>query len=212
VPRRIRDQRELALLCGQIAQGEPVFALLLDRYGPAPLWPRRNGFQALVRLILEQQVSLESARRRLEALQTGLDDLSPANLLAATTEGLRALGITRQKASYLVGAAEAVVNGQLDLETLPSATDEEVHDALLGIRGVGPWTTSVYLILVLRRVDVWPPGDVALLRSYREVFGEPDCGQAELARRADAWRPYRSVAARLLWHSYLCRRGRNSSP
>jgi DNA-3-methyladenine glycosylase II len=207
-PTQIRDEKELALLCARLAAGEPVFSRLLDSHGPPPLWRRENEFEALARLILEQQVSLESARRRLEALRAALGALSPAAVAAAGVAGLRKLGVTGQKAEYLAGAAGSVLAGGIELQALSVASDREAIDRLLSIRGVGPWTASVYLVLVLSRTDVWPSGDLALLRSFRETFGERCEDQAHLTRRAKSWRPYRSVAARMLWHSYLRLRGR----
>ena len=209
-PEYIRDESHLATMCHTLARGVPQFAEVLEQYGVPPLWVREHGFESIVRVILEQHVSLSSARGRLLVLREQVGQITPAAVAAAGVERLRSLGITQQKAGYLLAAAEAVLDGWMDLDAFASLSDGEVAESLLAVRGIGPWTVAVYLNLVLRRIDVWPPGDVALVRSYGEVFEMVD--ERELRTRAEAWKPYRSIAARLLWHAYLARRGRSDPP
>ncbi|HYE92771.1 MAG TPA: hypothetical protein VEA38_17205, partial [Terriglobales bacterium] len=169
------------------------------------LWARPAGFATLARIVLEQQVSLASAaalyRRVAGELPGGW---TPAAVLAVGADGLRARGLTRQKASYVVGLAERVERGELRLATLRRRTDAEAIAELTRVPGVGPWTAGIYLLMVLRRPDVWPPGDLALHKAIATLRGLPRVpSSAEAAEVAAGWAPYRAVAARILWHGYL---------
>ena len=190
----------VAVLAGQ----DPDLSVVVERHGPPPLWPREPGFQTLVRIVLEQQVTLssgESAYRRLEAASGSVD---PAALVRLGEAGARAAGLTRQKSRYLIGLAGAIADGSLDLDAVGRAADEDARAALLAVNGIGPWTTDVYLLMALRRPDAWPTADIALAASAQVVKRLPVRPTfAELDVLADAWRPWRAVAARLLWHSYL---------
>ena len=178
---------------------------IVERHGPPPLWARPRGFATLVRIILEQQVSLASAAALFKRLERALDGgVTPAAVRAAGAPGLQALGLTWQKAGYVHDLAERVTSGTLPLATLGRLADDEAAALLTGIRGVGPWTASIYLLMALRRPDVWPPGDLALHKALERLCGRwrvPTSEEAcALARR---WQPWRAVAARILWHGYL---------
>ena len=154
-------------------------------------------------------MSLASARAAFDRLVAATDPLTPASFLALSNEELLAIGFSRQKARYGRAIAAAVQDGTLDLDGLGDRPDEDVVAALEALPGVGPWTSSIYLLMVLGRPDVWPVADIALAESVRVVKGlehrpHPD----EMTRLGEPWRPWRSVAARLLWHDYLARRAR----
>ena len=169
------------------------------------MWARRPGFPTLLRIILEQQVSLISARAMFERLKSNIEPFTTLGFIEAGEATLRSLGVTRQKAHYCVCVAEAFVNGHLN--QLARMSDEDAHQALVSIKGVGPWTANIYLLMVLRRPDIWPDGDVALasaVGSLRKINPRPSF--PELAKIADSWRPFRSVAARMLWQYYLAER------
>ena len=126
---------------------------------------------------------------------------------------LRSLGVTRQKSSYCLHLAGAVEKGELDLEALGSMGDREVSEALTALKGIGPWTSSIYLLMAMGRPDVWPPGDIALaagIRRLKRLKERPD-RERQLAF-AEKWRPYRSVAARMLWQRYLKEKQSGISP
>lgn len=168
------------------------------------LWAPEPGFASLIQIILEQQVSLASARVTFERLASVAPGVDPLLVGALGEAGVRGVGITRQKARYVIGLARDVSNGALDLGTLESQDDEEARSALLAIDGVGRWTADVYLLLVLRRPDVWPAGDLALASAVWRVKSLPRRPTiAEMESLGSPWRPWRAVAARLLWHSYL---------
>jgi DNA-3-methyladenine glycosylase II len=181
---------------------------VLAELGPPPMWDREPGFPTLVHIILEQQVSLASARACFDKLLARVDRLTPAALLELDDETLKAAGFSRQKAAYARGLADAVAGGGLDLDGLATLPDDAVRERLLRIRGVGRWTADIYLLMALGRPDVWPRGDLALATAAQRVKHldtRPD--PEEFHRLGDAWRPWRSVAARLLWHRYLADRG-----
>jgi len=177
---------------------------LFEADGVPPMWARRPGFSTLLRIILEQQVSLASARAIYRRLVDHLGRLAPQRIRQVGASRLRTLGVTRQKASYCVNVADEILDGRIDLKAIARMADDEVVEALTRIKGIGPWTADVYLLMALRRPDVWPPGDVALIHTVRKVKRLRERpSTSELSEIAEAWRPYRSVAARMLWQHYL---------
>jgi DNA-3-methyladenine glycosylase II len=190
-----------------LALGDRRLAKLVARHGVPPLWGRRPGFATLLRIILEQQVSLASARAIYRRLGMAVERVTPADILALGVARLQGLGLTRQKASYACGLATQVLQGQLALDKLGRYDDDEAREQLMRVRGIGPWTASIYLLMALRRPDIWPPGDLALHKALGRLDGAtglPSSSEAEqLAMR---WRPLRAVAARILWHAYLAER------
>jgi DNA-3-methyladenine glycosylase II len=182
---------------------------IVERYGTPPLWDREPGFPTLLHIILEQQVSLASAQAAFDRLRAAARPLTPRRFLELSDAELLAIGFSRQKARYGRALATKVAAGELDLDGLVDVDDAIVHERLQAIPGIGPWTSTIYLLMVLGRPDVWPVGDIALAESVGAVKGighRP--GAAEMLELGDAWRPWRSVAARLFWHDYLARRGR----
>ena len=178
-------------------------------YGPPPLWSRPRGYPTLLRIILEQQVSLASARAMYLRLLAATGAVTPRRVLALGPGGLRRLGFTRQKAAYAVALAARVEDGSLPLGRLHRLSDEEAAARLMEVPGIGTWTAGIYLLMALRRPDIWPRGDLALHKAMASlealpVLPTPD----EAALIAARWRPLRAVAARILWHGYLsARRG-----
>ena len=202
-------QRSLLDAVQELAKADPALASSVERFGPPPLWAREPSFATLVHLILEQQVSLASARAAFDRLDAALDgDIGPKGLLALSDAELRTIGFSRQKAGYARHLAVALADG-FDLDGLARLPDDEVRAGLLRLRGIGRWTADIYLIMCLRRPDVWPHGDQALATAARELFGlatQPSFDDLEL--RARSWQPHRATAARILWHGYLSVRGR----
>jgi DNA-3-methyladenine glycosylase II len=192
-----------------LAARDRDLARLLETNGPPPAWRRGPGFRTLVHIVLGQQVSLASARSALERLERAVGPVTPQALVAAGEPRLRDAGLTRQKSRYLADLGAAVVEGALDLEALAEAPDDAVIASLTALRGLGRWTADIYLLMGLGRPDVWPAADLALIVGARHAMGLPSGASATVvARIADGWRPYRSTAARMLWHDYLVRRSR----
>jgi len=182
----------------------------IARHGAPPLWEREPGFSTLLRIILEQQVSLASARATYERLLTVVSPLTPATLLALDDAALRTAGFSRQKASYARDLARSLADGSFDLVGLEKKDDDEARAELTRLRGVGIWSADIYLLMALRRSDVWPRSDLALATAAAEVKQlERRPSPDELEGLASAWRPWRAVAARILWHHYLSTRHRH---
>ncbi len=187
-------------LCARDAGLAGIVAL----HGRPPMWGRPRGFATLVQIILEQQVSLKSAATLYARLETALGAMTPAQVMAHGVGGLRANGLTRQKAAYVHALAVHVHDGRLPLHALHTRSDADSAALLQAVPGIGPWSASIYQLMVLRRPDVWPPGDLALHKQLQRLHGlatPPDSATA--IRMADAWRPLRAVAARILWQGYL---------
>ncbi len=195
----------LAEAAEALAARDRDLARIYRLHGVPPMWGRRPGFVTLLRIVLEQQVSLVSARSMFERLKANIQPFTAERFIEAGESYLRSLGVTRQKAHYCVQVARGFNDGRLD--KLSRMNDEDAHAALLGIKGVGPWTANIYLLMALRRADIWPDGDVALataVSKLRKLNTRPSF--IELAQIAENWRPYRSIAARMLWQYYLAER------
>ncbi len=165
---------------------------------------RSPGFPTLVKLILEQQVSLASGAAAYRRLESRLGDVTPEAFLTLNDEELRAAAFSRQKARYVRLLASALVSGEADLEGLTAMDDASAAAALTELVGIGPWTAANYLLFALGRADAWPTGDRALVVSLGRALGRDGVpSYPEADEMAEQWRPWRSVAARLLWHDYL---------
>jgi DNA-3-methyladenine glycosylase II len=206
--KRALTQTSLRRATAELAATDPQLGASIKRNGTPPLWARAPSYTTLIHLILEQQVSLASAQAAFDRLQAALGgSFEPAALLRLTDEELRAIGFSRQKAGYARDLAIATLDG-FDLSGLATLSDDDVRATLIAQRGIGRWTADIYLTMCLLRPDVWPHGDLALVTSARDVLGlEQRPTFAELGTVAERWHPHRAVAARVLWHDYLQRRG-----
>lgn len=188
----------------ELCRRDATLAAIVDRCGAPPLWHRAPGFATLVYIVLEQQVSLASARATYERLEKLLPAFAPEAYLSLSATQLRACGVSRQKARYTGLIAEAVLDGSLPIANLARYSDDRVRSFLTAVTGVGDWTADVYMMSALRRSDLWPVGDLALVKAIVDLHrlsSKPS--RDELIELAEAYRPYRSVAARLYWHHYL---------
>lgn len=186
---------------------EPVFSNVIEAFGPPPLWQREEGFPTLIRIILEQQVSLVSAKAAYDRLIDAAEELTPDRFLLFDDAELKAIGFSRQKSTYGRHLSTAILSGQLDLQKLPPQGDTNVRSALTAIKGIGIWTANIYLLMAMQRPDVWPRGDIALAAAYQQLKKlKTRPGNDDMEQISSAWRPWRSVAARLLWHHYLSSR------
>ena len=187
-----------------LGQRDPDLAAIVDRFGAPRIWRRPRGFATLVLLILEQQVSLASANAAFERLTATAGALTPESLATLSDEQFRGAGVSRQKTRYVRHLGDCVLGGTLRLDRLARLDDDGVREHLTQVKGIGPWTADVYLLTALMRPDVWPVGDIALQAAAHAVKGlEARPGPEVLVEIGEAWRPWRSVAARLLWHHYL---------
>ena len=200
--------RTLRSVSRTLAESDPHLRIVLETYGPPPLWDRPAGFSTLLQIILEQQVSLASAKACYDKLCRRVEEVTPANILASSDAELKVDGFSRQKASYARHLAEAVLEERIDFEGLRELDDADVKTELIKLKGVGEWTSDIYLLMAMLRPDVMPKGDVALHTAWHKLSGQPRPSSDEFLVIAERWKPFRSVAARLLWHYYLSERRR----
>lgn len=203
------DHHFIQTATAQLSETNPFFGHIVAQWGVPVLTSRNASFASLLHIILEQQVSLASALAVYNRLVALTGTLTPQTFMPLDDQQLKQIGFSRQKIIYGRHLALALTQGDLELDALARKDDNGVRDALMQLKGIGRWTADIYLLMVLKRTDVWPAGDLALAVSYQETLGlavRPT--QAELAVIAQKWRPVRSVAALLLWHQYLSKRGK----
>ncbi|WMW77542.1 DNA-3-methyladenine glycosylase 2 family protein [Flavobacterium sp. 20NA77.7] len=190
----------------KILQLEPKFQEIIDTYGNPTITIRASGFIALSQLILEQQVSIASAKACYDKIENYLNGFTPQLILQTSDEELKACGVSRQKISYIKNLARSIEKNKIDLESFHSKTETEVYNELIQLKGIGKWTAQVYLMFCLQKKDVFPIGDIAVQHTMRELFQTESLEEMEL--HATNWKPYRSLATYLLWHHYLKKRNR----
>lgn len=162
----------------------------------------KPGFAALVNLIIEQQVSLASAWAVQKRLANAVTKLTPKNVLKLDEQAMAEIGLSRQKKNYIRQLAEEVLIGRFDVHALTDLDDDQARDQLMKIKGIGRWTADVYLLEYLGRADVWPAGDLILAECVRHVKRlDERPTQDQMDEIGLAWKPWRALAARLLWHN-----------
>jgi DNA-3-methyladenine glycosylase II len=202
------NKTNFTLFCDKLARKDPGLKGILKQYGYPPMWTRPATFQTLILTILEQQVSLASAYAAFKKLREKIGYVTPAKILALSDEEMRAVYFTRQKMGYARELARAIQSRKLVLKKLGSLTDEEVREQLIQLKGIGHWTIDVYLMHALQRTDLFPLGDIALVNSLKHIKElPPHTTKEELLAIAEPWRPYRTIAAMMLWHAYIKRKG-----
>ena len=189
-----------------LSKKDKVFALIIEQFGIPAIPSRPQGFETLALLILEQQVSIDSAKATFLKLKNAVKFFIPNYLLALSDEDYRSCGVSRQKTSYIKGLASAVINKDIDIESLPFKSPDTVREELIKIKGIGNWTIDVYLIFCLQSTDIIPLGDIAVVNTIKELFNIHD--KNEMETFTQSWSPHRSAATFLLWHYYLGKRNR----
>ncbi|MCB1025416.1 MAG: DNA-3-methyladenine glycosylase 2 family protein [Acidobacteria bacterium] len=206
---KMLNKRTLHSTCEKLADRDPQLARVMEIYGTPPLWNREPGFATLVHIILEQQVSLASALSAFEKLNAKLVEITPENLLSLSDDEMKCCYFSRQKTGYVRDLAAAILENRLDLDALNALPDEQAKTELEKVKGIGKWTSDIYLLMVMLRTDVMPKGDIALHSAYQKLFGlEKRPGADEFIELAEKWKPHRSAAARMLWHFYLSERAK----
>ena len=198
------NEENLPHLCSKLAEKDSSLALIFKTYGTPPLWRRDPGFATLIHIILEQQVSLASALSAFNKLKAMIGDITPENVLALSDSELKTAYFSRQKTLYARCLAEAILSGKLNIQSLGKLPDEEVKRELKNVKGIGDWTADIYLLMALLRADVMPKGDLALHAAWQRIEkSDKRPASEQFLQTAEKWKPFRSVAARLLWHFYL---------
>jgi len=202
------DRQNFHSICDKLAKKDRHLFAIIRQYGYPPMWTRRGNFQTLIHIILEQQVSLASARAALNKLRERIGTITPKKLLALSDEDLKTCYFSRQKTVYARYLANAIVSKQIILKKFSDLDDAEIRRQLKTIKGIGDWTVDVYLLFALQRTDLFPLGDLAMVNALKEVKQlSKETKQEELLKLAERWRPYRSIATMLLWHYYIQKRG-----
>ena len=185
---------------------DPIFIAIIKKYGLPTIPYRPEGFETLVLLILEQQVSINSAKATFLKLRDAIAVFEPSVVLDLTDIEFRTIGVSRQKTSYIKALATAIINKELVLENLSTKTTEQVREELIKIKGIGNWTIDIYLMFSLQAPDLLPLGDIAVVNTMKELLDIHDKDAME--KYAKQWSPYKSYATYLLWHYYLNKRNR----
>lgn len=200
-------QKNFHLLCDGLSEKDTELGGIMREYGYPPFWTRTPGFATLIHIILEQQVSLASAKAAFEKLKQKLGTITPKKLLQLSDSEMKACYFSRQKTRYARELAKAIVTKQLDIEGVSLLPDDEVRKTLKQVKGIGDWTVDVYLIFALQRTDIFPTGDLAMISAFRELKQLPkETNREEILLLAEKWRPHRSVATMMLWHFYIRKR------
>ncbi len=200
------NEASLSVAAEKLCQSDDNLKSVVDQFGLPPLWARAPGFPTLIQIILEQQVSLASAKACFDKLDFVLHKLNPESFLTLDDTALLRIGFSRQKTRYSRILAQAIKDGALDIDALIHDSDDEVFSKLTALTGIGPWTANIYLLMALGRPDIWPGGDLALEVALQNLLGLDHRPRGEeFQQLAEAWRPHRAVAARILWHYYLSR-------
>mgnify|MGYP003607565036 CR=1 FL=1 len=182
-----------------------IFKEIIKKYGLPSIPKRPQGFETLVLLILEQQVSIDSAKATFLKIKAHTT-CNPESMVVLPDEEFRALGVSRQKTKYIKVLAEAVLNKELDIESLATKSVQEVREELIKIKGIGNWTIDIYLMFCLQEPDLIPLGDIAVVNTIKELLDIHE--KLEMEIYVEQWAPYRSYATYLLWHYYLNKRNR----
>ena len=189
-------------------KNDNIFQAIVKEYGLPVIPTRPQGFETLALLILEQQVSIDSAKATFTKLKAIAKKFTPKIMLHLPDETYRSAGVSRQKTSYIKALATAVLNKELDIESLANKPAEIVREELIKIKGIGNWTIDVYLMFCLQSLDIIPLGDIAVVNTIKELLDIHDRNEMEM--HAAKWSPHRSIATFLLWHYYLGKRKRKA--
>lgn len=189
-----------------LSQKDTIFSLIIEKYGLPTIPKRPQGFETLVLLILEQQVSIDSAKATFLKLKAKQPDFIPESLFSFSDEEFRNSGVSRQKTSYIKALSHSIINKQIDLESLATKSSEQVREELIKIKGIGHWTIDIYLMFSLQAPDIIPLGDIAVINTIKELLDIHD--KHEIENYVSKWSPHKSFATYLLWHYYLSKRNR----
>jgi DNA-3-methyladenine glycosylase II len=210
---KIRNEKDLKEGVTALVKSCAHMARICALAGDPPLRRRPSGFNGLVRVITSQQLLVASAEAIWLRLEAAVEPFTPSRFLTTPEQDLRAADLSKIKISTLRGLAEAIDTGSLDLDALSEETEDVIHARLTALKGIGPWTADIYILFCLARADAWSPGDLALqvaVKDALELEARPD--QVLMKELAEAWRPWRAVAARMLWAFYGLRRKTSAAP
>lgn len=205
------DAETVGVAAKLLCRRDPVLASWYKRLGPPPLWKRPANFATLSRIVIEQQVSLSAAKSMYERLRLLCDGQVTATSIARlSTQQLCLAGLSRQKARYIAELSVAVRQRRFSVSGLQRFDDAEVARQIQSMLGFGAWSADIYLMMALMRRDRLPTGDLGLVKGISEVCDQDFTSLDAIVERAERWRPWRSVATRMIWHAYLVNRGKDA--
>ena len=211
--RRIDTEADIAAGLGVLLAADPRLVAVAAAAGPLPLRRRAGGYAGLASIVVSQQLSTASASAIWGRLAAAYDPFTPQALIRARSDRLARLGLSAAKIRALKEIARAIAGGALDCDALPDMAADAAHQSLCAIHGIGPWTADIYLLFCLGHPDAWPAGDLALQEAARLAFALPARPtHKEIVVLAEPWRPWRGVAARLLWAYYRAIKQRDAVP
>jgi DNA-3-methyladenine glycosylase II len=191
-------------LCDNLAKKDKHLKQILHQHGYPPMWQRKPNFETLIHIILEQQVSLASAKAALNKLKEKIGVISPKKLLALTDAEMKACYFSRQKIIYSRHLATSIVNGKLSIKKISGLPDDEIRNELKKIKGIGDWTVDVFLLMALQRTDIFPVGDLAMMNSLKKTKKLlHHVTKEDILKLSERWKPHRSIASMIFWHAYL---------
>jgi DNA-3-methyladenine glycosylase II len=206
--RTIKSEADLSEGVAWLTRREPRFARVVDVFGLPPLRRAEGGLPGLLRIVTEQMISLKAADAIWQRIARELSPLDPPAILRRRHATLMKLGLSGAKSRAFRSIARAMHRGEFRIDDLLHQSDEQAIAALMGLPGIGPWTADIYMLSCLGRADAWPSGDLALQAAAATMFDLTERPDARLMMSlADGWRPWRSVAARLLWAHYRSLKG-----
>jgi DNA-3-methyladenine glycosylase II len=198
----IVNQQDINILI----QKDKQFKFIIDQYGIPPNWQRPPSFISLCKIILEQQVSLASANAHFQKLNNYIKEFYPESIIKLSDTEMRLCQISKQKSKYLKELSLAVIENRLNLKDLGQLSEQEIKNQLTAIKGIGNWTTAIYMMFCLQRKDIFPLGDIAVINTIKELYLLKE--KEDIIQLSEIWKPNRSLAVYLLWHYYLCKRNR----
>lgn len=205
--KKISGYSEFINLCNYCVEIEPKLKTVIEKYGYPPFWHREPNFATLILTILEQQVSLASAKATFLKLESHIKEIKPENLFRLTDEELRACYFSRQKTRYAKILATEIIDGKLDLVALNQLDEPEIRSQLIQFKGIGHWTIDMYVLMSLHFADIFPPGDLATVKAVLELdLVAVKNSKEEIVMFMKRFSPYQSVATYILWHSYIQKR------
>jgi DNA-3-methyladenine glycosylase II len=194
-------------LCDKLARKDKDLSAVIKQYGYPPLWGRVPSFATLIHIILEQQVSLASAKAAFLKLEGKIGHITPEKVLVLTNEEMKACYFSRQKIIYARHLANAIINNEFSIDKIVTLDDEALRTEMKKLKGIGDWTIDVFMMMALHRCDCFPTGDIALIKSIKEVKSlDNNITKEEVLVIANKWKPYRTIAAFVLWHAYIKKR------
>ncbi|WP_167615535.1 DNA-3-methyladenine glycosylase family protein [Maribellus sediminis] len=205
--KKTKNEAEFKLLCDWCTEKEPRLASVISEYDYPPFWHRDPNFATLVLTILEQQVSLASAKAAYLKLLDRIEDVTPKNLLKLSDQELRECYFSRQKIQYTRILATEIVEGRLDLQQINQLDEQHIREKLIHLKGIGNWTVDMYVLMSLHFSDIFPPGDLATIKAVYELNLVPtEASKEQIVEYMKRFSPYRSVATYILWHAYIEKR------